>query len=75
MKKKIEEEQKFLKETEELIVSQLAKSNNLKDCKRDAFTNAKIKAIISRMFNQEVDYLHDDPTTYFDIYGEDHLMN
>ena len=75
MEKKIEEEQRFLRETEALIKELLSKSNSLKGCKQDAFTKAKINITVSRMFNQELDYLNDDPANYFDLYGTDHLKN
>ena len=75
MKSKIKIEEKFLLESEELILQLLNTYMNSAACKLDAFTKAKMKGMLTRMINQEIDYFHDDPVNYFEIYGEDHLNN
>ena len=75
MKRKIEVEKRFLRDTEELLKELLKTHLSSNECKMDAFTKEKIKILVSRVINQEVEYLHEDPENYFDIYGEDHLKN
>lgn len=75
MEEKIKVEKQFLYETEELIQDLLEKHMETKSCKLDAFSKAKIKQLVNRVINQEVDYLHEDPDNYFEIYGQDHLKN
>ena len=68
-------EEKFLLESEELILQLLNTYMNSEACKLDAFTKAKMNGMVTRMINQEIDYLHDDHVNYFEIYGENHLNN
>ena len=75
MDEKIKIEQKFLRDTEETIEVLLLKHYSRTECKLDAFTKAKINSIVGRLFSQEVEYLHEDPENYFELYGEDHLKN
>jgi len=75
MKEKITIEESFLGETEKLLEELLKNHFTSKYCKLDAFTKVKIKSVINRVVKQEIDYLNDDPKNYFEIYGEDHLMN
>lgn len=75
MDNKIKIEQNFLRNTEEIIEGLLLKHYSKNDYQLDAFTKAKINALVTRIFNQEVEYLHEDPTNYFELYGEDHLKN
>ena len=75
MDDKIQIEKKFLHNTEELIQELLENHMSSSQCQLDAFTNAKIKKLVTRVVSQEVEYLYDDPQNYFEIYGEDHLKN
>ena len=75
MEDKIKIEKKFLHNTEELIQELLKHHMKSSKCKLDAFTKTKIKKLVTRVVNQEVEYLYDDPQNYFEIYGEDHLNN
>ena len=75
MEDKIQVEKKFLHKTEDLIQEVLENHMNSPECKLDAFTKTKIKKLVIRVVNQEVEYLYDDPQNYFEIYGEDHLNN
>lgn len=75
MDKKIKVEKKFLFETKDLIQELFQEHCKTGKNKIDAFTKAKIKGLITRVMDQEVEYLHDDPESYFELYGEDHLKN
>lgn len=75
MDDKIQIEKKFLHNTEELIQELLENHMNSPESKLDAFTKTKIKKLVTRVVNQEVEYLCDDPQNYFEIYSEDHLNN
>ena len=75
MDDKIQIEKKFLHNTEGLIQELLEKHMGSSQCQLDAFTKTKIKKLVTRVLNQEVEYLYDDPQNYFEIYGEDHLNN
>jgi hypothetical protein len=75
MDDKIQIEKKFLHNTEELIQELLENHMRSSQCQLDAFTKSKIKKLVTRVVNQEVEYLYDDPQNYFEIYGEDHLNN
>ena len=75
MADKIKTEENFLSNTEDLIQELLKNHFASKNCKIDAFTRSKIMKFTKRIFNQEVDYLNQDPESYFALYGEDHLGN
>ena len=75
MEEKIKTEEVFLHNTKELIQELLEKHMSSSQCQLDAFTKTKIKKLVTRVVNQEVEYLYDDPQNYFEIYGEDHLNN
>lgn len=72
---KIKIEEKFLQNTDDLIQNLLDQHFGSSKAKLDAFSKHRIKDIVKRMISQEVEYLHNDPDTYFDIYGEDYLGN
>lgn len=75
MDNRIKIEQKFLWNTERLIQNLLDKEFQNKDVCLDAFSKHRIKDLVNRMIHQEVEYLHDDPKNYFEIYGQDFLDN
>lgn len=75
MEEKIKTEEGFLYNTEELIQDLLKNHFDSNECKLDAFTKAKIKRFTKRMIDQEVEYLNQDPDSYFELYGEDHFKN
>lgn len=75
MKEKVEIEQKFLKSTNELIQELLDKHFGSGNSTLDAFSKHRTKELVRRMVNQEVEYLHEDPENYFDIYGGEYKDN
>ena len=75
MDEKIRTEENFLSNTEELIQKLLKQHFSSSMCKLDAFTKAKIKGLTNRVIKQEIEYLNQDPSCYFELYGEDHLKN
>lgn len=75
MKEKIEVEQKFLNDTEQLLQKLLDKHFSSGRSSLDAFSRHRTIELVRRMVNQEVEYLHEDPENYFDIYGGEYKDN
>lgn len=68
-------ERSFLIKTKEFLKQQVEKQNNIDSRHIDAFTFNKILNLIDRVFNNEVEFLHDEPDEYFELYLKDHLKN
>ena len=72
---KVDIESKNLVKYERLctqLIEHYAKKNRLKV---NVYEERKIKKLLNRMFDNEIDYLHNEPEDYFELYGDDHLQN
>ena len=72
---KVDIESKNLEKYERLctlLIEHYAKNNRLKV---NVYEERKIKKLLNRMFDNEIDYLQNEPEDYFELYGDDHLQN
>jgi hypothetical protein len=72
---KVDIESENLKKYEKIcsqLIAHYAKKNRPKI---NVFEERKIKRLLERMFENELDYLHNEPEDYFELYGDDHLQN
>ena len=72
---KVDIESENLKKYEKIcsqLIAHYAKKNR---SKINVFEERKIKHLLERMFENELDYLHNEPEDYFELYGDDHLQN
>ena len=74
-KLKIDLEASKLDKYEKLCVKLIENYANKNRVKIDVFEERQIKQLISRMFNSEYEYLLNEPKDYFELYGDDHLLN
>lgn len=72
---KVRVEEQFLYGSSMLIEKLLNQHFKSSNSKLSAFTERRIKETVRRVFDQEMDYLNEDPDNYFDLYMQDHLDN
>ena len=72
---KVDIESKNLKKYEKLCSQLIAHYSKKNRSKINIFEERKIKQILERMFENELDYLYNEPEDYFELYGNDHLQN
>lgn len=70
MKKKINDESELIISSKDLLSKLLAEhaKDNRKEI--DPIKESKIKSILSRTFNNELDYLERNSVDYFELYGQ-----
>ena len=67
----IDIERDFIIKTRALALEKLKDSSGT----IDAFTIDKMKKLINRMIDNEIDFLYDETEEYLDLYCKDHLKN
>ena len=72
---KIDIEAKNLTKYEKLCVKLIGSYASKNRNNMDVFEERQIKQLLSRMFQSEYEYLLNEPEDYFELYGDDHLMN
>jgi len=72
---KIDIESKNLSKYERLCIKLIESYANKNRQSIDVFEERQIKQLLSRMFQSEYEYLLNEPEDYFELYGDDHLMN
>ena len=72
---KIDIEAKNLTKYERLCIKLIESYASKNRQNIDVFEERQIKQLLSRMFQNEYEYLLNEPEDYFDLYGDDHLMN
>ncbi len=72
---KIDIEAKNLTKYERLCIKLIESYANNNRQNIDVFEERQIKQLLSRMFQSEYEYLLNEPEDYFELYGDDHLMN
>ncbi len=76
MKKwKIDLEANKLDKYEKLCIKLIESFANKHRVKIDVFEERQIKQLLTRMFKSEHEYLLNEPEDYFELYGDDHLLN
>ena len=69
MKKKINDESELIISSKELLSKLLAEHANDNRKEIDLIKESKIKSILSRTFNNELDYLERNSEDYFELYS------
>tara|TARA_B100000674_G_C37230032_1_gene640949 strand:- start:188 stop:418 length:231 start_codon:yes stop_codon:yes gene_type:complete len=72
---KIDIEAKNLTKYERLCIKLIENYASKNRQNIDVFEERQIKKLLSRMFKSEYEYLLNEPEDYFELYGDDHLMN
>ena len=72
---KLEVEKEFLKLTRSILKSRIRDKKTIQDLKIDAFTLNKMLKLLDRMFDNEFDFLSDEPDEYLNLYCKDYLKN
>jgi len=72
---KIDIEAKNLTKYERLCVKLIENYASKNRQNIDVFEERQIKQLLSRMFKNEYEYLLNEPEDYFELYGDDHLIN
>ena len=72
---KLEVEKEFLKLTRSILKSRVRDEKTIQDLKIDAFTLNKMLKLLDRMFDNEFDFLSDEPDEYLNLYCMDYLKN
>ncbi len=74
-KLKIDIEANNLNKYEKLCINLIEDYSHKNRINIDFFEERQIKQLLSRMFQNEYEYLLNEPEDYFELYGDDHLMN
>lgn len=72
---KLKIENDFLKLTRSILKSRLQQKAVIQELKIDAFTLNKMLKLLDRMFDNEFDFLCDDPDEYLSLFCKDYVMN
>ncbi len=71
----IETEENYLFNAKMLLTVLLKEHFKKRKNQITPFEQIKLTKLIDRMIEGEIDYLHDDPDCYFELYNQDHLNN